>query len=572
MNPTVCVLLITCLVLAGLSGAAGTAGAASYNVFSCHGDQGEPIGIDGWVATARGSFVAANSNCDAGNVGALNARILRDVDHPGGDIAAWTFAAPPDTRIMSFGAVRSVEVGPYRDFGVPQYLLYGDATILEYCNRVGGCNGLTGGVEVAVNAAQSVHFETACSGDAGCQARTDPMADAFFSRTRVELSDNSAPVVSDVGGDLATATSVSGKSSLTFNASDKGGGLARVRVYVDDRLHADTAFDDNAGRCRQPYSFAVPCKASGIGTATLDTTSFADGATFTLRVEVVDAAGNATLAIPPRKVTADNVPPCLRQAAIDAGRFIGGVACNPDLVKDGTTSNGTPATPGAILSAAFARQVPTRCKSARDRSRGKRCTRSVATTVTRADARDQLLLRGTLTTAANEPVRGARVWIAKTNEGGAPRMLTALTTKENGTFSGRLPADQPSGAFRVYYFPFGGKNDAVTTKGELRVRVRAGVSLTAKRSSSRRVSFKGSVLGPFGPNGVAVALQVREGGGWRTFRQLRARGAARATFSAAFRFKGRPAARTYRFRAVVIRQSGLPFDTGRSPARSVRLR
>jgi len=57
------------------------------------------------------------------------------------------------------------------------------------------------------------------------------------------------------------------------------------------------------------------------------------------------------------------------------------------------------------------------------------------------------------------------------------------------------------------------------------------------------------------------------------YRQIRARGTAtRATFTAAYRFIGRPPSKRYRFRAVVLRQAGLPYDSGHSGSKLVRMR
>ena len=152
-------------------------------------------------------------------------------------------------------------------------------------------------------------------------------------------------------------------------------------------------------------------------------------------------------------------------------------------------------------------------------------------------------------------------------------MIGPVATRPDGRFHTRLPDRQPSGTLKLYYFPSSGGNEHVASS-DVRLRVRAGVFLPAKRSSSRRVAFRGHVLiSASAGQGVSVALQVREAGRWRTFRQLRARGPVpRATFTSAYRFIGRPPAPRYRFRAVVLRQSGLPFDSGHSGSKLVRLR
>jgi len=359
---------------------------------------------------------------------------------------------------------------------------------------------------------------------------------------------------------------------MTFNATDRGAGIYRTLLYVDDKLVDDRVVNDNGGRCAEPFQFAVPCKlATGAGAA-LDTTPYEDGRTITVRVEVTDASGNRAVALPSRQVVIDNVPVCLRQAAKDSGLFLGAMPCNPQLRKNTNDPNGQPATPDARLTAFFSRQVTTRCKSARERRAKKRCVRSAATTITRANAGAKVMLRGRLVTSAAQPITGATIWLAKTIEGGAPRMIGPMTSGPDGRFNARLPDRQPSGTLKLYYFPSSGGNENAFS-GELRLRVRASVFLSAKRTSSRRVAFRGHVLTQAANSGVSVALQVQERGRWRTFRQIRARGTAtRATFTAAYRFIGRPPSKRYRFRAVVLRQAGLPYDSGHSGSKLVRMR
>ncbi|MGI8622659.1 MAG: hypothetical protein ACR2NB_04020 [Solirubrobacteraceae bacterium] len=544
--------------------------AASYDVYSCHLPDGRAAAIDNWASQSSGSFVQAFSDCTASG-GSLFASLTNTVNHNGGDQAGWGFGAPADTRIVSLEVTRRVAAGASQSFGTPQYLLYADQSVLEGCNQVAGCSSLDGTARYEVNGASVVSFQVACSGQNGCPARSEPKIEAALSRTRIGLRDDIAPQVSDVGGTLATAQTVSGTSQMTFNASDRGGGVYRTRVFVDDQQASDQVVDDNSGRCVEPFTSAVPCKLATIASAALDTTKFEDGRTITVRVEVVDAAGNRAVALN-RQVVVDNVPACLRQAARDAGFYLGATPCNPGLRKNTADPNGQPAAQDARLTAFFSRQVKTRCRSARQRRARKRCVRSAATTVTRANASEKVMLRGRLMTPAAQQAAGAAVWVAKTVEGGAPRILFPTVTRADGRLAVRLPDRQPSGVLMLLYFPSSGGSEQVAS-GELRLRVRADVFLSAKRANSRRVAFRGHVLTQATGQGVSVALQVRERGRWRTFRQLRARGAApQAKFTAAYRFIGRPGAKRYRFRAIVLRQSGLPFDSGNSGSKLVRLR
>ncbi|MBA2717348.1 MAG: hypothetical protein H0U51_09910 [Propionibacteriales bacterium] len=544
--------------------------AETFDVYSCHLPDGRAAAIDNWSSQTSGSFTSTFSDCTVSG-GALFAGLSNTVDHNGGDQASWRFTAPPDTRIAEIEATRRVNAGASQAFGTPIYQLLADSTVLEQCSQFGDCSRLEGTVRFDVNSAQTISFTSTCSGQNGCPARSEPKIDAAFSRTRIRLRDDIAPQVADVGGTLATAQTISGTSSMTFNASDRGGGVYRTRVFVDDKLANDQVVDANNGRCAEPFQHAVPCKPATAASASLDTTPLEDGRTVTVRVEVLDAAGNRAVALN-RQAVVDNVPACLRQAARDSGLFLGDMPCNPQLRKNSGDPNGQPAAQDARLIAFFSRQVPTRCKSARERRAKKRCVRSASTTITRANAGEKVMLRGRLTTSSAQPIGGATVWVAKTVEGAAPRMIGPVATRPDGRFNTRLADRQPSGTLKLYYFPSSGGNEHVAS-GDVRLRVRAGVFLSAKRSNSRRVAFRGHVLTGTANNGVAVALQVSERGRWRTFRQLRARGTTtRATFTTAYRFIGRPPSKRYRFRALVLRQSGLPYDSGNSGSKLVRLR
>jgi hypothetical protein len=86
------------------------------------------------------------------------------------------------------------------------------------------------------------------------------------------------------------------------------------------------------------------------------------------------------------------------------------------------------------------------------------------------------------------------------------------------------------------------------------------------------VRFRGHLAGPLASGGVTASLQVRVGRRYRTFRALRVTPEGGGRFSTSYRFSGTSHATRYRFRVLVSRQAGLPYDRGTSPVTAVAVR
>jgi hypothetical protein len=98
------------------------------------------------------------------------------------------------------------------------------------------------------------------------------------------------------------------------------------------------------------------------------------------------------------------------------------------------------------------------------------------------------------------------------------------------------------------------------------------VGLSVDRGSARngqRVRFAGGVEAPLPARGVTASLQVKLGSRYRTFRQVRLRPARGGRFSTTYRFTSTTRPTRYRFRLLVLKQAGLPFERGVSPTRTV---
>jgi hypothetical protein len=80
------------------------------------------------------------------------------------------------------------------------------------------------------------------------------------------------------------------------------------------------------------------------------------------------------------------------------------------------------------------------------------------------------------------------------------------------------------------------------------------------------------VLGPVPANGIAVTLQAKVGRHYRSFRQLRASSHTHGRIRTVYRFERTTRPARYRFRLEVVRQAGLPFQSGVSPVVGVAVR
>jgi hypothetical protein len=124
------------------------------------------------------------------------------------------------------------------------------------------------------------------------------------------------------------------------------------------------------------------------------------------------------------------------------------------------------------------------------------------------------------------------------------------------------------------YFPFSDSHENVSSE-PLTMRVRAGLTLHVDRPRLRngqRVIFTGRVLGALPAEGIAVTLQAKLGRHYRSFRQLRASSRTDGRIRTAYRFERTTGPVRYRFRLKVVRQAGLPFQSGESPVASVSVR
>jgi hypothetical protein len=411
-------------------------------------------------------------------------------------------------------------------------------------------------------------LRSAClQGSGTCQTGT--FAQFSAQRVMVVATDATDPPGTAIGG-LVSDPVLVGQSSATVDATDQGAGVFGARVLVDGQVRASTPFGD--GLCRDietndsdPFEFSTirPCPLHDTANVRLDTTTLADGASHRVQVQVVDAAGNART-VADRMVSASRarLPGFFDPAT---RRFI-----NPwlDLARP-RQLNGHGASSAAILRVNLPVRHTVRVKHRKRRH----IVRAASRRTVGFEARPTL--RAVLTDAARHPIVGAKVWVASRIDGqdwqitGRPH-----TSGRTGRVELRVPARTPSRQVNVVYFPFSDSDEQALGR-PVRLNVRAGATLAVSRHKARngqRIHFRGQIAGPLARGGVTASLQVKLGPRYRTFRSLRVTADGGGRFDTTYRFKRTSRPTLYRFRLLVPRQAGLPYERGASRATSVVVR
>ena len=286
--------------------------------------------------------------------------------------------------------------------------------------------------------ASGLTLRSACLSD--CQS--DPSSsflasyDAF--RVAVSVSDLRAPHRRP-SGELVDNGVLKGQRSVTVDGMDKGGGVYLARVLSDGEVVASSGL--GGPTCRDvdatnddPFEFSTirPCPASATTTVTLDTNRLGEDLHHDIRIEVVDAAGNATV-VAARTVGVDNQPPAEGFFDRATRRFQ-----NPLFdIAAARRLNGVGATPDARLRVYLPVGRTVRVKHGAHKGERRRVTRAAAQRTVSFSSR--ATLRARLSSAAGQPISGAQVWTATRAEG-SDWQITGQPQTTSKTGSVALPA------------------------------------------------------------------------------------------------------------------------------------
>ena len=370
---------------------------------------------------------------------------------------------------------------------------------------------------------------------------TDPnnyAAALYLYAADLTLEQTAGPSVSAVGGELASASTVTGTSDVTFTASDPGAGVYEAVFTVDGKIVQSSVLDEAGGSCRNvgqttdglpAFLRLQPCPSSLSADVGFDASSLTPGSHH-LIVSVLDAAGNSAPVLD-RTIT---VPATLVPGA-------------PGVSLPGA-ANGVGASTAAVLSARWQRTPRVRLTTPFGRSE----------TIT-----------GRLTDPGGVPIAGAQIAVTATAAlaGAKTSAMRGAQTRANGTFTVRLPAGLSSRTVLLSYTARAGEPRPAAVK-MLQLAVRAPVTMTiAPRTapSQGTIHFRGRLLaGPFPKGGKPLILEARSGrGGWIEFHVVRT--SSRGRFAAAYHFRF-PGPARYQFRAVCEQEAGYPYAAGSSRA------
>ncbi len=576
-----------CAAICLAAPSAGVAGAGEYHVYSCRMPNGEAAPTDGWSGSATGVSVHAEDTCAKG--GALIAELGEGVSHGvGTDDATWTFGPPSGETVSKANIWRAgdAEGGAVAN-ATYEFWLAGPnrPEAFDSCVYVSGCMKMIGEPDEPLSVSNLVPVPNANLGEhlyvnASCgglqtykcpSGKGDPngyAAVVYLYAADLVLAQASQPTVSDVEGELATASTLAGTADLAFHASDAGSGVYQAVFSVDGAEVGRTVLDSSS-RCRDvgqttdglpAFLYLQPCAPSLNADLQFDTTGLSDGSHH-LVVSVTNAAGNSTVALD-RKIEVANHPPAPPAPEAQAPET---PALQPPSPGRGPADGGTheqqspppSAAPQAQAAVVYA-TPPTLTVHWAAGARAARVS---------AYGRAQVV-SGRLTAASGAPIGGAAVQVLSTPafQGARTRTLTSVRTGTDGAFRLRLPASLPSTRLTFAYAANPGQA-APTVTAQLTLAVPARVSLRVAPRVSHvdgTIVFSGVLSGgPLPPGGKQLILEARVlHGPWRQFKVLST--AAKGRFRASYRFR-LPGPIDYQFRAVCPHEADYPYGAGSSP-------
>ncbi len=582
-----CGLVVWGMVVCGLAmSSPAVARAGEYHVYSCRMPNGEAAPTDGWNGSATGASVHAEDTCAKG--GALIAELGESVSHVvGTDDATWTFGGPSNETLKKAILWRAGDAeGGSAANATYQFWISGptEPEAFDECIYAVGCSKLRGEPEEpmslsnilavpAKNIGEHLYVNASCGGlqTYKCPSgKGDPngyAAVVYLYAADLVLTQSSQPTVSNVEGELATASTLAGTADLALHASDSGSGVYQAVFTVDGTEVGHTVLDSSS-RCHDvgqttdglpAFLYLQPCAPSLNADLQFDTTTLSDG-THHLVVSVTNAAGNSTVALD-RKITVANHPSAPSAPETNSPETPAPQAPSPGQgpANDGTheQQSSTPSTPQMGPPVVYM-APPTLVVHWATTARTARVS---------AYGRSQVVA-GRLTGATGSPIGGAAVQVLSTPafQGARTKVLTSVRTSGDGSFRLRLPASLPSTRLTFAYAANQGQA-APTVTAQLTLAVPARVFLKVAPKVSHvggTIVFKGALSGgPLPPGGKQVILEARTlHGPWRQFQVLST--AANGRFKASYRFRlAGPI--DYRFRAVCPHEADFPYGAGSSP-------
>jgi hypothetical protein len=403
----------------------------------------------------------------------------------------------------------------YRNLG------YGAATTTVSASGLSGVNYVT----VGIGCDPGQDLSHSCPGSA------DPEAQALVSGGAFTLLDATVPSVTNVSGSLLAGGALSGTDTISFTASDSGGGIYNATILIDGRSVVQEVPDTNGGLCvnlapsSQTMAFAAaqPCRSSENISIPLDTTQFAAGQHH-LEVIVKDAAGDQAPAYD-GTITTTGPPLVGVNGSITGPHIPNGQPCAGEALD--ITINGKRKAPVVTYG------KPVTIKG--------------------------VLHCGTL------PIRGAHILIA-TLGGPSAAIDTAVQSGLDGSFSYKVPVG-PDRVLRFSYTAYSndpGPSATATVAIAIRPRIKLRIDHHST-SNGHTIHWSGTIAGgPYPAQGVTLDVEVREGKHWRIFDQVVAHRKGRFHYHYHFHATTEPTTYTFRVALPDTGAQDYPYTPGAS--------
>ncbi len=625
------------LAIACALASAASATAGQFHVYSCRTPSGAVAPTVGWSSSTTGVSDYVENGCSEGK--ALVAALGDGSAHAANtDTAMWQFSTSPEESLAGATLWRAGDAdGGMATNATYEFWLAGpsDTEVFDECVYEFGCQlgsgdptePLSSSNLVAVpakNLGEHLYVNASCGGISTYKCpsgKGDPngyAAVVYLYAADLLLEQTSQPVVSDVEGELATASTLSGTADLSLHAEDGGSGVYEAVFTVDGAEDGSVLLDENGGHCRNvgpagdglpAFLYPQPCPAALSADIPFDTTALADG-THHLVVTVTNAAGNSTVALD-RKIDVDNDPVAppekespssggssssgSQSGGSSSGGSSSGSSSSDGSSSDGSSSdgssNGSPPASSQSGSADGAQPTdvaqndpqsqtsPPQGQSGDNGSGASagaalhvRWSTTASTALRDAGSRASTAL-GQLLGPGGAPIAGALLSVRFTPSYGGARTvaLASARTSASGTFRVRVPAGTSSGRVTfAYSATLGAAVPSVTAALSLSVPARLTLRVTPRVAPALgTIAFAGTLSGrPLPPGGKTLVLEARvPGESWRQFQVLSTGPGGRYRASYRFRLPG-PIA--YEFRAVSPAEADFPYAAGSSNVVDVR--
>lgn len=308
------------LALPALVGAAPAA-AGTYTVRQCDYTAGNGHHDFVWHEAGTPRVIPnPGSGCGEFGLATRNGNVGHEQTYPSGGYGGWFAYAPPGTVFTRFAGAFGTLVGccingmtTYADAtehpngsGARSYLFQGHLPNETWYEPSGlrGPVGRSWSASGSGFAAKRVGYYLRCGPGVSCFQRTTGDLRLRARSFDFTLRDDVTPSVGAPGGTLLASGWLRGSRTLSFSASDGGGGLTGVSASFDSGavLSSGSACTVAGGR----YARLRPCPLGRSGTWTVDTAKLPDGAR-SVAVRAVDVGGAA--ATRTRTFHVDNTAP-----------------------------------------------------------------------------------------------------------------------------------------------------------------------------------------------------------------------------------------------------------------------